>query len=241
MRKISLAAGLLLMAASATAQTADEQPIITFKTNIYETYGGTNAFHFVLGATEETYIDVDCGFGRDEYLVGPATFDSEAHAIIGTVVTCNVNSDGMVKIYGDASLIDYFDAEGCYIETIDLGDCLNLDILDLQHNELKSLDLSRYTKLSALYLTDNPFTPETPLIVGENHPNLTILEVDIIDYISPDFDITTYPELVSFDGLRHKDADTPRPLELQETASPLRRQLSHPDSRRHRMPGSAGT
>lgn len=204
MRKISLAAGLLLMAASATAQTADEQPIITFKTNIYETYGGANAFHLVLGTTEETYIDVDCGFGRDEYLVGPATFDSETQGMTGTIVTCNVNSDGIVKIYGDASLLDYFDAEGCYIETIDLGDCLNLDILDLQHNELKNLDLSRYTKLSAIYLTDNPFTPETPLVVGENHPNLTILDVDIIGYISPDFDITTYPELVSFDAYATK-------------------------------------
>ena len=112
MRKISLAAGLLLMAASATAQTADEQPIITFKTNIYETYGGANAFHLVLGTTEETYIDVDCGFGRDEYLVGPATFDSETQGMTGTIVTCNVNSDGIVKIYGDASLLDYFDAEG---------------------------------------------------------------------------------------------------------------------------------
>lgn len=63
-----------------------------------------------------------------------------------------------MKIYGDASLVDYFDGEGAYIEWIDFGDCTNLEIIDLQHNALKRLDLSKYTKL-------RPFTsPATPLL-----------------------------------------------------------------------------
>lgn len=192
---------IMFSAIGLMAQNADdEKPIITFKTNIYNNYGPSNSFHLVIGTTKETYIDVDCGHGKDEYLVKPATFNADSLVVEGTTVTCNVNADGIVKIYGDASLIDYFDAEGCYIESIDFGDCVNLDILDLQHNELKSLDLSKYRNLSAIYLTDNPFTPETPLVVGPDHPYLTILEVDIIGYLSPDFDITTYTELISFDA-----------------------------------------
>lgn len=184
----------------AVAQTAGETPMITFKTNIYDTYGGSNSFHIVVGATEDTYFDIDCGFGPEEVEVGQAAFDPDTQAVTGTTISLSVNSDGIVKIYGDPALLDYFDAEGCYIDWIDLGDCTNLDILDLQHNELKRLDLSRYTKLSAIYLTDNPYTQETPLIIGDNHPNLAILEVDITDWISPDFDISHYPNLISFDG-----------------------------------------
>lgn len=54
------------MSASATAfaQTAGEEPIITFKTNIYEQYGAANAFHIVIGSDSETdYLDIDAGLG----------------------------------------------------------------------------------------------------------------------------------------------------------------------------------
>ena len=47
-------------------------------------------------------------------------------------------------------------AIGCYITDIDLSKCENLDILVLEHNELKGLDLTPNTKLSAIYLSDNP-------------------------------------------------------------------------------------
>lgn len=228
MKRLTFALGALMAFAGAFAQDPAEEPIITFKSNIYDNYGASNSFHFVIGTTEEVYIDVDCGSGKDEYLVTPAVYDSETQGIKGTTVTCNVGPDGIVKIYGDASLVDYFDAEGCYLDWIDLGNCTNLDILDLQHNELKHLDLSAYNKLSAIYLTGNPFTAETPLVVGTDHPNLVILEVDIIEHISPDFDITTYPELVNFDAyanhsLYHLDpSKCPKLVRLCVDSCPIR-------------------
>lgn len=204
MKKFSLVIGALMAFGAVSAQTPAEEPIITFKTNIYETYGATNSFHFRMGATETAVFDVDCGYGPIECEITPATFDQDAQDIVATSVSCQVSSEGIVKIYGDASLVDYFDGEGCYIDWIDLDACTNLDVLDLQHNELKRLDLSAFRNLSAIYLTDNPFTEATPLVIGPDHPRLTILEVDIVTYISPDFDITTYPELVSFDAYANK-------------------------------------
>jgi len=44
-------------------------------TNIYSYYGASNHFSLVLGATEPTYVDVDCGFGTVEYLVEPAVWE----------------------------------------------------------------------------------------------------------------------------------------------------------------------
>lgn len=189
-------AAALMFAGAAFAQ---DPVAIKFKTN-----GTQPSFSFIIGATEETYIDVDCGYGPVEYLVAPAVWDEETLSITGTTVGCQISESCEVTIYGDPSLINYFFSEGAYIESIDLGECYNLEILDLQHNVLKALDLSPYTKLAAIYLSDNPFTAETPLVVGNNHPELMILEVDIIDYISPDFDINTYPKLLSFDGYANK-------------------------------------
>ncbi len=203
MKKLSFALGAIMALSSFTA-AAEDTPMITFKTNIYDTYGASNSFHIVMGATEDTYFDIDYGFGTEEVAVGQAVFDEETQAIKGTSFSMSVAADGIVKIYGDPKLLDYFDAEGCYIDWIDFGDCTNLDILDLQHNELKRLDLSKYTNLSAIYLSDNPFTQATPLVIGNNHPNLMILEVDIVDWISPDFDICYYPNLRSFDGYANK-------------------------------------
>lgn len=203
MKKLSFAIGLVLSTAAMAApiaHAADEKPIITFRTNIYDQYGSSNSFHIVLGTSEETYFDIDYGYGTEEVAVGQAIFDEETQAIVGTTVSMSVGPDGIVKIYGDASLLDYFGAIGCYIDRIDLGDCKNLEILDLQHNELSGLDLSPYPNLRAVYLSDNPFSKETPLVVGDNHPELIILEVDITQWISPDFDICHYPKLMVFDG-----------------------------------------
>lgn len=199
--KLALLA-LLSVPSAGTAFAADipDEPIITFKTNIYSQYGDENSFHIVLGSTEQDYFDIDYGFGAEEVVVTPAYFDQETSAIKGTVVQMRAKPDGIVKIYGDPLKLDYFDAEGCYIEWIDLSKCVNLDIIDLQHNELKALDLTPQTNLSALYLTDNPFTAETPLVVGAPKPYLQILEIDIIDYLSDSFNLSDYPALVTFDG-----------------------------------------
>ena len=46
----------------------NEEPIITFKTNIYDSYGEANQFSLVIGTLDANqYVDVDCGFGKVEY------------------------------------------------------------------------------------------------------------------------------------------------------------------------------
>ncbi len=189
---------------SVFAQTTDEKPVIIFRTSIYDTYGEQNAFSFVIGTTENTYIDVDCGFGSVECQVEPAVFDSETQSIKGTTVTCKVSKEGIVKVYGDASLIDYFDASGCYIREIEFGSLTNLDILALEHNELEQIDLSPFTKLASLNISDNPFNVK-PLDVGKNKPGLMILDMNIIGDVSADFDIANYPSLVTFSAWNCKN------------------------------------
>ena len=183
----------------AIAQNNDE-PIITFKTNIYDSYGEANQFSLVVGSIgENQYVDVDCGFGKIEYEVQPAYMDS-LNQMGGTMISCQVSKEGIVKIYGDPSQIDYFNASGCYISSIEFNNCNNLIILDLTHNELKSLDLSDMPNLQAIYVSDNTFSAESPLKIGKNKPNLTILEMNTIEHLDPEFNISDYPNLMSFDG-----------------------------------------
>ncbi len=201
---IAIMSTLIGISLTSVAQTTDE-PIITFKTNIYENNGELNQFSIVIGTVDScNYVDVDCGFGKVEYVVDPSNFNADTQEIEGTLIDCKVSSEGIVKIYGDASKIDYLNASGCYISWIEFPTLTNMSILDLSHNELKGLDLSHMTNLAALYLSDNTFTAETPLIVGANKPKLNILELSIIEHIDPTFDISDYPELVSFDGYHNR-------------------------------------
>ncbi len=192
---MALAGAMTMGALTASA----EDPIITFHTNVYDNVGETNAFHFYLGAKEPIYVDVDCGFGSIETEVGVAVFDPEAGGIAGTAISCTVSQEGIVKIYGDASKIDYIDMEGCYISEISFPQLTEVEILNLSYNELKGLDLSHMSKLQALYLGSNPFS-ETPLLIGPDKPDLTILSLDIIDNLDPSFDMADYPALRSFEA-----------------------------------------
>lgn len=182
----------------------NDTPIVTFRTSLYENVGASNAFHFYIGTKESTYIDVDFGFGKTEVEVEPAVFDSSTSAINATVVTGSVGQDGIVKVYGDASLVDYLDLEGVYITSIDITQLTNLEVLNLKHNELEALDLSMLNALQALYLTDNPFDV-SPLKIGGNKPDLTILEMSICGAIDQSFNLSDYPGIVSFDAYSTKD------------------------------------
>lgn len=193
---------MLVMSVSATAsaQTVTE-PIITFKTSIYDKVGEANQFSLVLGTVDAgQYIDIDCGFGKIEYETEQSAFNDETQEIGGTFVSCQVSKEGIVKIYGEASQMDYLNASGCYIEWIEFADGVKFDILDLSHNELKKLDLSNQTELRALYLSDNSFTAETPLVIGGNKPELYILEANTIDHMDASFNLSDYPKMMSFDG-----------------------------------------
>lgn len=207
MLRLALILPMLGFSGMAMAQTSSDEPIITFKTNIYDTYGELNEFSLVIGSTsaEGEYIDVDCGFGKVEYEAAQAAYDPDTQEIGGTFISCKVSKDGIVKIYGDASKIDYLNASGCYIEWIEFPNLVNMDIIDLSHNELKRLDLSHMTKLRAIYLSDNAFTAETPLVIGSNHPELSLLEVSIIEHMDQSFNISDYPSLLSFDGYHNVD------------------------------------
>lgn len=190
---------LLGFTLTSAAQTYDE-PVITFKTSIYEKNGETNQFSLVIGTVDSCqYVDVDCGYGKIEYETQMATLDSLSQ-MGGTFIECQVSKEGIVKIYGDPTQIDYLNASGCYITEIEFADLPNMSILDLSHNELKSLDLSSMSSIQALYLSDNTFSAESPLKIGANKPNLRILEMNTIDYLDQSFNLSDYPELVSFDG-----------------------------------------
>ncbi|MGN0234953.1 MAG: hypothetical protein ACI4BD_01360 [Paludibacteraceae bacterium] len=174
----------------------DAAPVITMHTNIYENAGANNQISLVIGAVEDMYLDVDCGFGKVEYELKAVPEDSTA----GTLIYCTVDKNAIVRIYCDKpDAIVYINAEGCYLTSIDLTQLPNLDILNLNHNELEDLDLSKNTKLRALYVSDNPFTEATPLVVGDK-PSLLLLEMPMVGYLDPNFDLTKYPELRSFDA-----------------------------------------
>ncbi len=201
-RLIALALGVCATG-SAWAQASSEEPALVFKSNIYSSdTGAENHFTFEIGATEDIYVDVDCGFGKTEYEVGVAAFDQDSQVVTGTVIDCVVNADGLVKVYGDVSKIDYLYAEGVYMEWIDLSKCTSLSILNLEHNELTGLDLTPFSNLQALYISDNPFT-ESPLKIGYK-PNLMILDMTIVGNIDPAFTLRDYPALVSFDAYATK-------------------------------------
>ena len=191
-------AALAIAAVPALAQEDLGEPAITFKTNIYKTYGETNSFHLLIGVTEKSeYFDVDMGFGVNEFEAGYATVNSDG-SWNGSILQCRVFEAGEVKIYGDPTKIDVLIADGCYISEIDLSRCTNLNVLNLEHNELTGLDLTPNTKLAAIYLTDNPGSAATPIKIGVPKPDLQILECDIIDHFDPDFR-PDYPNLVSLD------------------------------------------
>ncbi len=178
------------------------KPAITFHTTIYDTNGAENDFSLLFGATSSglnQVIDIDCGYGTQEAILSAADYDNSTSSSTGTFVSCRVSAEGIVKVYiDDPSWIDWINFSGCYIDEIDLGDLTDLIYLDLSHNELKSLDLSKYTKIQSLYMSDNPFS-DSPLVIGPK-PLLTILELNSTLNISPDFTLTDYPGLYSFDA-----------------------------------------
>lgn len=201
---------------SATMAQSNDEPIITFKTNIYDSYGAVNQFSLVLGAiTEESeYYDIDFGFGKNEYDVTLAANEST-----GTFVSGTVSEAGIVKIYGDASKLDYFNASGCYIEWIEFKGCTAMDVIDLSHNELKRMDLGEMPVLRALNLKDNTFSAESPLVLNQKWEQLIMLEIDQIDYMDMStFDMGNYPELISFTAYHNLSLNKIEPAKCPKLA-----------------------
>lgn len=199
--KSALLSAMILPAAY--MQAAD--PDITMRTNIYDTAGPNNACTITLGGTPGKYIEVDCGFGPVEYQIQSATFDQTTQTIKGTNISCQVSKEGLIKIYTDEdAVIDYLDTEGCGLEWIDIVDPSSLQIVNFNHNSLQKLDLSDYSALQMAYLSDNPYS-ESPLVIGKNHPELALLEINSVYNLDPEFDINTYPKLTVFDAFAVPD------------------------------------
>ncbi len=196
----------LCLPLTATAQT-EEEPMMVIKTRVYEAGGAAGSITLMLGATEEGYIDVDCGYGAIESEISPAYFDSETNSLKGTYISCNVSPEGVIKIYGDASKIDVFSASECYLTEVQLDKLTNLEILDLNNNELTQLDLTRQSKLQSINVSGNPFDVK-PLLIGGNKPSLMILDMGRITGLDPSFNLSDYPSLVSFDAWANKGLKT---------------------------------
>ncbi len=187
----------LCLAGTSSLANAEETPLIELHSNIYDTYGATNAFTLLLGGNNGGTIQVDCGYGKVSYTVEPAVYDSDAGEISGMSIPCSVTAAGYVRIYGEDGALDYFNGDGCYISTISFRDPASYDILSLSHNELEQFDLSEFTNLQALYINDNAFSV-SPLVVGPNKPKLRILNISIVDNLDPSFNLSDYPTMLTF-------------------------------------------
>lgn len=188
---VLVAAGIPFSARAAE----NEEPIITLFSDAQKE--GAGGFGITLGTdTQAAYFDIDFGFGKEEVEVQPWTV--EDGSIKGTYIACSPVKE--VKIYGDASKLSLFRASGAYLTQADISKCTELQVIDLSHNMLRSLDLTPQTKAYAIYLGDNPFTPQTPCVIGAPKPSLEILEVDIIDNFDPDFNLSDYPKIKTFDA-----------------------------------------
>jgi len=197
----SLAVAVLMFAASAFNAQAFEpdEPIISFHTTLFDDNGADNTFALVFGATEpDVQIAIDCGFGKQYITVNEANLNADSE-LDGTYFNGSVSRRGTVKIYGDPTKIDYFHGGGCYMTSIELHPDLKLQILNLEHNSLGKLSLDSLQELSILYLMDNPFDEE-PFNISVPMEEMLVLEVGQIDHISPDFTLTNFPALVSFDA-----------------------------------------
>lgn len=67
--KTLIAATLLTAAASLPLSAQTQEPMMTFHTQRYDMVGAENVFSIALGAIEDTYVDIDFGFGPVEYKI----------------------------------------------------------------------------------------------------------------------------------------------------------------------------
>lgn len=211
--------GTFLFLPSAGFAQTEEEPILVIKSRVYDVSGGSGVISIMLGATEDGYIDVDCGYGAMEYEITQANLDNNGN-LVGTTISCNVSKEGQVKVYGDASKIDVLSAPECYITEAQISKLTNLEILDLARNELTQLDLTGLSALQSVSVSNNPFDVK-PLKIGNDKPNLVILDMGRMSNLDPSFNLSDYPALVSFDAWGNTGLHS-----LDPTGCPLLRKIS---------------
>ncbi len=198
---------LLVMAMlwSSLAAHAQDEVMIKFHTNMPEKAKNTGVpaqVSFVLGAkSDKAVVSIDYGSGETEVEIKKAIVENDKGelAIKGTLCTNAVTDEGWVTITGDPEDLYFFNASGNEIDKIEFNPNLKLQVLNLEHNILKSLNIDRLQSLNVIYLQDNPFSVTTPLMIGKM-PELMVLEVPQIGHISPNFTLKNFPKLRSFDA-----------------------------------------
>lgn len=181
------------------ASAQDTELLVTIKTDVYNNAGEANHITMYVGTQEKTYLDIDFGIGEEEHEVEPASFNTETQAVDATAIGGAVTKDGVVKIYGDPSTVfEYFDITGIYATEIEFTHPENVYILEVSKNNLKKLDLTGFTNLQYFYANQNPFD-EAPLKFGKNHPNLQLIDLQLVENLDPGFNFSDYPNLVSAD------------------------------------------
>lgn len=198
---------LLVMAMlwSSLAAHAQDEWMIKFHTNVPEKAKNTGVqaqVSFVLGSkSDKSNVYIDYGSGETEVEIKKAIVENDKGelAIKGTLCTNAVTDAGWVTISGDPNDLYFFNASGNEIDKIEFNPNLKLQVLNLEHNILTSLNIDRLQSLNVIYLQDNPFSATTPLMIGKM-PELIVLEVPQIGHISPNFTLKNFPKLRSFDA-----------------------------------------
>ena len=198
---------LLVMAMlwSSLAAHAQDEVLIRFHTNVPEkakNSGVAAQVSFVLGSkSDKADVSIDYGSGDTEVEINKAIVENDhgEQAIKGTLCTDVVSDAGWVTIKGNPDDLYFFNASGNEIDQIEFNNNLKLQVLNLEHNNLKSLNIDRLQSLNIIYLQDNPFSATTPLMIGRM-PYLMVLEVPQIGHISPNFTLKNFPNLRSFDA-----------------------------------------
>lgn len=198
---------LLVMAMlwSSLAAHAQDEWMIKFHTNVPEKAKNTGVqaqVSFVLGSkSDKAVVSIDYGSGETEVEIKKAIVENDKGelAIKGTLCTNAVTDAGWVTISGDPNDLYFFNASGNEIDKIEFNPNLKLQVLNLEHNSLTSLNIDRLQSLNVIYLQDNPFSATTPLMIGKM-PELIVLEVPQIGHISPNFTLKNFPKLRSFDA-----------------------------------------
>lgn len=198
---------LLVMAMlwSSLAAHAQDDWMIKFHTNVPEKAKNTGVqaqVSFVLGSkSDKSNVYIDYGSGETEVEIKKAIVENDKGelAIKGTLCTNAVTDAGWVTISGDPNDLYFFNASGNEIDKIEFNPNLKLQVLNLEHNILTSLNIDRLQSLNVIYLQDNPFSATTPLMIGKM-PELIVLEVPQIGHISPSFTLKNFPKLRSFDA-----------------------------------------
>lgn len=198
---------LLVMAMlwSSLAAHAQDDWMIKFHTNVPEKAKNTGVqaqVSFVLGSkSDKANVYIDYGSGETEVEIKKAIVENDKGelAIKGTLCTNAVTDAGWVTISGDPNDLYFFNASGNEIDKIEFNPNLKLQVLNLEHNVLTSLNIDRLQSLNVIYLQDNPFSATTPLMIGKM-PELIVLEVPQIGHISPNFTLKNFPKLRSFDA-----------------------------------------